>query len=365
MTLMHSLFTIRARRRAPALAAWLLAVVAACSDGNAPKSATFDAARVDAGLQAAQRAIEAPAVSSFLALSPSVAAAPGVNASAAVAGVRAVLSARTVSPDSARGAALVLARALDAAPEVSEAPLLPSTVLGTTFVFSPITQGYVPAPGRAGAPANGVRFVLYAVNPVTKQPVLETEIGYAELTDEGGAAFNRVAYRLRVVSGGVTYLDYGVQADVGLTGVQVGVDGFASDGTTRLDFDVDVGAHVQNGEAQLEVAFAFDVPTQNFHTRATVRGSDALGGSAEVTMKVIAGGDTVDVAASFAASGLDATFRVNGFLFATATGNPAQPVIRGADGHELSQAEMAVLGGIVRLIESQFLLLGALLAPLG
>ena len=366
MTLMHPFSPTGAPRRAAMLAGWLLLTGAvACSDGTGPKRATMDAARAEAGLQAAQRAVEAPAVSSFLALSPSVAAAREVNASAAIAGVRAVLGARGQSPEAVRDAAVVLARAVDAPATVSAAPLLPRSVLGTTFVYSPVTLGYVPAPGRAGAPTNGVRFVLYAVNPVTHEPILETEIGYAELTDEGGSTFNRLGYRLRVVSGGVTYLDYGLRAELGLTGVDVGVDGFVSDGTTELQFEVDVDVGVEDGRTRVEVGFAFDVPTHDFHTRATVRASDVLGGQAEVAMKVISARDTVDVSARFGVTGMDARFRVNGVHFATAVGNPLQPTIRGADGRELSPAEIAVLGGIARLIELQFQLLGAVLAPLG
>lgn len=358
--------TPRPSHRAAVFATGMLALaLTACGDGTAPRPVSLDAARVDASLTAAQRATTAPAVASFLDLSALVAATPGMNTSEAVAGVRAVLAARGRSPAAVRDAALVLGRAIDTRAIESAVPLLPTPVLGATFVWSPITQGYVPAPERTGAPANGVRFVLYAVNPVTKQPVVDAEVGYADLTDEGASVPNRLAYRLRVVSGGVTYLDYAVVVDLGITGATVGVNGFATDGTTQLDFDIDVGARVQNGQGVLDVAFAFDVPAHDFHTRATVRLVDAMGGSADVAMKVISVRDTIDVSADFDAEGLDASFRVNGELFATATGDPEHPVIRGAGGRELSAAEMAVLGAIVQLIDSQFALLEALLAPLG
>ena len=86
--------------------------------------------------------------------------------------------------------------------------VLPAEVLGKTFEYNSGTAQYE-ATARTGAPANGVRFILYAVNPVTQVPVEPlTEAGYADVLDESTATANSV--RLQLVSGGVTYLDYGV-----------------------------------------------------------------------------------------------------------------------------------------------------------
>ena len=47
---------------------------------------------------------------------------------------------------------------------------IPSAVLGTTFVWDLDSGTYV-ASDLSGAPAQGVRFILYAINPVTGLPV--------------------------------------------------------------------------------------------------------------------------------------------------------------------------------------------------
>ncbi len=60
---------------------------------------------------------------------------------------------------------------------------------------------------RTGAPANGVRFLIYAVNPITFVPVEPLqEVGYVQLTDLSGSSTQ--AARVIVVSGETTYLDY-------------------------------------------------------------------------------------------------------------------------------------------------------------
>ena len=49
---------------------------------------------------------------------------------------------------------------------------------------------------RTGAPANGVRFLLYAVDPVTFQPVEPlVEAGYVDITDLSGGNTQSVGWR--------------------------------------------------------------------------------------------------------------------------------------------------------------------------
>ena len=79
-------------------------------------------------------------------------------------------------------------------------PALRPEALGSTYIYDPALRRYVVAPGRSGAPANGVRFILYAVNPVTHEPISAVEIGYADLLDEGVARPTGIDLRLIVVS---------------------------------------------------------------------------------------------------------------------------------------------------------------------
>ena len=81
------------------------------------------------------------------------------------------------------GGAISLALAdAGGAVRVADLSVIPQVALGRTFEFDTIADRYA-AGQRTGAPANGVRFVLYAVDPVTEAlvfPLVET--GYADLT---------------------------------------------------------------------------------------------------------------------------------------------------------------------------------------
>ena len=102
-----------------------------------------------------------------------------------------------------------------------------------------------------GAPANGVRFILYAINPVTGEPVDPLqEVGYADLLDQSTGSSNSV--RVQLVSNNVTYFDYGVTGSSTASSAQVVVDGYVTDGTTRVNFDLNTSAVQTGSEAGLD-----------------------------------------------------------------------------------------------------------------
>ena len=92
---------------------------------------------------------------------------------------------------------------------------IPPEYLGVTFVWT--SRPTATSPGRPGAPDNGVRFVLYAVNPITGRPVEPlVRDGYADipshrdqhlvhLPDRGGLGrhhlprLRRARHRLRLL----------------------------------------------------------------------------------------------------------------------------------------------------------------------
>jgi hypothetical protein len=66
-------------------------------------------------------------------------------------------------------------------------PVFPPELLGMTFEWSFGEGHYVPTE-RAGAPTNGIRFILYAIDPLSRVPIDPlVETGHLDLTDEGGA----------------------------------------------------------------------------------------------------------------------------------------------------------------------------------
>jgi hypothetical protein len=123
-------------------------------------------------------------------------------------------------------------------------PVLRSGILGKTFVYDPGAGKYVVDPARAGAPAAGVRFVLYDVGEgdVPVEPLRET--GHADLVDQRASAPDAVGLRLTVVSDGVTHLDYAFALGGSIGNASFEVAGFLSDGIERVDFDVSAASRL-------------------------------------------------------------------------------------------------------------------------
>ena len=358
-------------RRVPALARLAalaaLASLAACGgDGaTAPsKDASFDAARVQSGVSAINGALAAPVLESFVALSGrfGLGAAPG----AATAGARELLSTAAASPSPADARRVASALSDGVLSAAAGTAVLPPSALGKTFVFDAGAQRYVVAAGRAGAPADGVRFVLYAVNPITHQPVTSAEIGHADLIDRAAAQTSGVALRLLVVSGATTHLDYAFAAAGDEQAGTLSVDGYATDGTTRLNFEIDAAGRKTATGGTLDVTFDFAVPNHGFSAEGRVQGTSAAYGAAtseKVDLTVNTGDALIVYAVTADPRTVDATVRVNGHTFATITGDREHPEIRGANGRALTAREGEALRQLFGLADGVFKLFAQLTAP--
>ena len=129
--------------------------------------------------------------------------------------------------------------------------------LGKTFVRNASTLEYEVS-DRTGAPSNGVRFIVYTVNPISGQPVTPLqEVGYADV--EVTQTANSASIRIELVSGNVTYLDYTVGATASQTAATINVSGFVSNGEDRVNFDLDM--HL-NSENIITFDYALSVPTR-------------------------------------------------------------------------------------------------------
>jgi len=233
--------------------------------------------------------------------------------------------------------------------------VLPVEALGTTLEYNLLTGQYG-ATTRTGAPANGVRFILYAINPVTRMPVEPlSEAGYADVLDESTATANSV--RLQLVSGGVTYLDYGVTGSTTATSGRAVIDGFATDGTTRVNFVLDNSySGVVNGAAGSAMFdYSLDAPSLDVSLHYRV-GLTQLPTSALGAINVIA---AIDITVSGPhgdvgivgqlVEGVGAlTATVNGGAFAVVTigGESAVVSITKPDGSALTLQEYGALAAI-------------------
>lgn len=121
-------------------------------------------------------------------------------------------------------------------PAYSAPATIPEEYEGVTFVWDDLDGVYIPSE-RLGAPANGVRFILYAVNPLTGEPVTpitENEIGYLDIIDE--SIWPDIDMTLVAVVDGDTLIYATVTGYFGETSAWLDFDGYFSDGTDQLTF---------------------------------------------------------------------------------------------------------------------------------
>lgn len=246
------------------------------------------------------------------------------------------------------------------------AVIIPPDQRGTTWVFDASQQRYVVDAARTGAPANGVRYILYAVNPLDHTLLLDVEIGYADLTDEGDSAANAGSLRLRAVSHDIVFLDY----QVGLVGsadaAAVGVHGTFFDGTRHLTFELQAqGGHTPAAESQ-EVHARLAVPEDAFELTSAARATaDLEHGTQHVEHAIDIGGHEFVIVVDHAGDTAQASVGVDGTPFAQVNVSGSVTMILGADGKLLPDAQREALGQLFGLFDQVSAGLTRLLEPVG
>lgn len=113
---------------------------------------------------------------------------------------------------------------------------LPEILQGVTFVWDTELVGYVPSE-EPGAPSSGVRFIIYAVNPITGLPETPlNEIGHLDIIDT--STWPTIAITLDVVIGNTSMIYADVTGNFGETSAWLDLDGFFSDGTEQVTFEL-------------------------------------------------------------------------------------------------------------------------------
>jgi len=238
--------------------------------------------------------------------------------------------------------------------------LIPESFRGRTYVYYP-EQGYHYDAERTGAPATGMRFILYEVNPVTHDPGT-TEIGYVDILDESTDA--SLVARLVVVSDGTEYMNYTVSASGLIGSVSFGVSGFITDGTDQVDLDLTTSFSSTFASERAEISYTIGVPTRDFDLTASLvmefeRETDL--GSMTVDVQFSEGSNSVRFQGSFAITEQEAgtlEVLVNGELFATITMEGDSFSIAGPNGEALSaehaQALRDMMDGFEVLFDDTF-----------
>jgi hypothetical protein len=344
----------------------LTAFAAGCGggDSSAP-DAPFDAAGTTSDVGAMEASFESPALEGYAAASAAISSVLGESPAAAA--VRAAPTKALIAGDkrSAGRYAAALARAYvrpagGIGPSLSTAAAILDEHLGVTFVYDPETGEYAPS-DAAGAPSDGVRFLVYAVDPISGVPVEPlVEVGYADIVTTESASAATV--RVELVSGGVTYLDYAVGVTGNTSAVTVDVAGFVTNGDERVNFDLD--NHLTSDTVVLD--YSLIVPTRgNF--RIDFEGEGQLStGTVTTALEARGPHGTVTIEGTQSATTGSYEVEVNGALFATITVSEGEaPVIEGADGEPLTEAELNALAALAAVFTEGFGFFAELLAPIG
>lgn len=340
----------------------LLVLAGGCSGDSTAPDAPFDPAGTSSDVAAIGESFEAPALESYAVASTQIGSILGGSFATAV---RAIPTA-AVAGDKAGALRYAASLARSYAPGTERPSLsaasIPAEYLGTTFVWDAETDTYVES-DLGGAPSNGVRFLLYAINPATQQPVEPVvEVGYVDLTStQTQTSFTAHA---TVVSGGVTYLDYTLVVSASSqTSGAISISGYATNGTDRVNFDLEM--RLSGDEFTLD--FQLVVPTRGgFMMEIEATSTDFESENATFTLDMTARGDHGTVRIQGTGDGTEASYNVtvNGDLFATIAETSTTLTILGADGGALDEDERDALEAIWAVFAGGLLVFFQLSSPL-
>ncbi len=224
---------------------------------------------------------------------------------------------------------------------------IPDALLGRTLVYDPVTAQYVVST-RTGAPPSGVRFILYAVDPITGAIVLPlVEVGYVDITATISATSARVT--VKVVVNTKTLLDYSLSlvASGPSTG-SLTVDGFVSDGTNVLNFDL----LLTGTETSATAVFDLSAGSVRVRMELTV---DEVSGSTSVLARIWHGTNGIRLELSVDAQGVVAgTVWFNGAVVASISGTEDTPVVTNATGGDLTVEELQAVGQLFLTVSEVF-----------
>jgi hypothetical protein len=346
-------------RRSLAAAALALALAGCKNDGASPSE--FDPQGTAADVAAAQDAFASGPTASFAAVAPDISLALSGSPLVASSAALALFSPSKASQRYARQIAALVTAGSSSGIQASVVAI-PAEVAGKTFVWDESTDTYVVS-DVSGAPSNGVRFLLYAVDPVTYRPVEPVvETGYVDVIDQSTSELVNV--RIKVVEGNVTYLDYQVVESATVSSGLVTISGFAFNGTTRANFTLKNTVTSNAGGLVLVLDYELDVPSRNLSVDWTATFADI---TEAVTVDLTVSGPSGDVrlVGTLAGDGGTFTVTVNGDAFATITVTASSLVITGASGDPLTSDEEHALETVFDSFEGSLNAFSDLLMPVG
>jgi hypothetical protein len=346
----------------------LVSLTLAGCGGESSPDAPFNPNGTSADLEAMNSTFASPAFASFstfsLMFDGALGGAPIISTSAAAIDVRGdgAQGIRTAAARAARRLAATLIKKETRSGLSASMMAVPTAVAGKTFVYDIGTASYV-ASDISGAPSNGVRFMLYAVDPVTflpAEPLVET--GHVDITDV--SAGTTQAARVQVISGTTTYIDYKVSASSGATSGRVTVVGFVTDGVTQANINLQSTITVSAG---LTLTYSLTMPDRDVSIKLTVSVDDVSLPESPININLSMRGPngSVTMTGQFAETSGILNVRINGTAFATITTSGTTTTIARTDGTPLSDEELGALDGVFELQAAAFTSFDQMLAPVG
>lgn len=344
----------------------LVSVALTGCTGDPVSDAPFNPGGTSADIEAMNSTFASPTFNSFSTFSWMF--DPALGGSPIISNAVAAINARGKSPAEIRAAAARVAQRFAANARKAEglstseaAMAIPAGVAGRTFIYDPGTDAYVLS-DRALLATNKVRFILYAVDPVTFAPVIPlVETGYVELTDlsEGSTQ----AARIQVVSGGTTYVDYTVTGTSSVSTASITVRGYVTDGTILANITL---RSTISFTAGLTLTYALAVPDRA-SVNLTISMTDVTTPGSPITISMTMRGPngTVSMSGQFTETSGTLNIRINGDQFATITTDGATTTITRTDGTALTDEEYAAVNGVFELQAGAFIAFDQMLAPVG
>jgi hypothetical protein len=315
----------------------VVAAAAACGDSTGPEN--FDPVNTSTKADAVLAAFDNPALLSLGALQ-NLSFGPLLSATVPPAPTASTLS---TAADRLRA----WTRTVPNFGSASPLAIFPADLLGATFVWDEAQDRYVEDPEATGAPANGVRVLLYTVDPISHLPVSPLDDrGYLDIMDESTPSVD--ALHLVAVWEGVTHLDYVASATTTTTSLTLSAEGFVANGTDRVDFVLTFSL------TQTDVSVNYQL----------THGDDTLGltgtlneTSFTVTLTLSDGDNTITFQITVTPSTVEGSIEYNGEVAVEIGGTPEAPTFTRADGTPLTAEELAALqhlGDLINVITDHF-----------
>ena len=356
--------------RIHAAAFMALAMFATACDDQEPGSLS-DPAAVTAELQAVDSAFGSATFQSYSELSWLITPAAGGALRNAAVIVEGSTPALRNDPAYVRGSkrAAAWSQLVPQMAELNSGPIIPDAVYGTTYEWDVNTDAYV-ATSRTGAPANGVRFILYAVSSITLTPVEPlVEVGLVDLMDESTLGSLRLHIRVQGVGGTPTYLDYTAVVVSNATSLTATVNGSLSNGLggaalKTLTFNAAFQVN-QSGVITLNGSYDLNNPSVSVDVYVRLTATQS-GFTVSVDFRFARPGEVVRLTTAITVTGLEEvtgtiTVTVNDRIYARASGD--NPVWVRHDGSQLDAAELVALAGLFDAAARFFLFSTELFTP--